>query len=83
MEIGGVEFDGIEPTPEYDENVCIATAEFSCFSGAEYLDYDALSWRLSKLLAEKGVDGKYVLDYERWLPKVEEKPPSKKGKSTW
>ncbi len=80
--IGNVESEGIRPTREYDERVCRAVDEFNLLLDTDFIDYDKVNKRLSELLVELGTDGKYILDYERWLPKVENEPSSKKKRGT-
>ncbi len=80
--IGNVESEGIRPTREYDERVCRAVDEFNLLLDTDFIDYDKVNKRLSELLVELGTDGKYTLDYERWLPKVENEPSSKKKHGT-
>ena len=77
--IGNVESEGIRPTREYDERVCRAVDEFNPPLDTDFIDYDKVNKRVSELLVELGTDGKYTLDYERWLPRVEKKPNSKKN----
>lgn len=76
--IASREEDRIYPTEEYDERVCRAVDEIKIGYGYDYIDYCDINRRLAELMEKCGKDGVYVLDYDRWLPKVEMKS-TKKG----
>ena len=62
--IGNVESESIRPTREYNKRVCRAVDEFNLLLDTDFIDYDKVNKRLSELLVELGVDGKYTLNYE-------------------
>lgn len=78
-EIGGMEMDGIRPTPEYDTQVCRAVDEFMDDT-VENIDFNELAERVRKVL-DAIRDGTYEPHVKkRWMEPEPKRKPSAKGK---